>query len=102
MIKVTKDNIVELIKSGTTIIQFSASWCGPCRQLTPIMEQMANDYEGKASVGKVDIDEEQELAVEFGVRSIPTTIIFKDGKAVDTIMGLETKANLIKKINATI
>ena len=96
---ITKDNIEETIKVGTVVIQFSASWCGPCRQLTPIMEQLSTDFNNKAVFGKVDIDNDQELATKYGIRSVPTTIIFKDGKVVDTITGVEAATTLTSKID---
>ena len=70
------------------MVDFWASWCGPCRMLGPVVEKLAEQYEGKAVVGKVNVDEQQELAVRYGVMSIPTVIFFKDGKEIDRKVGV--------------
>lgn len=75
-------------EKGLMMVDFWASWCGPCRMLAPVVEDLAGKYEGKAVVGKVDVDEEQELAMQFGVMSIPTVIFFKDGKEFDRKVGV--------------
>jgi thioredoxin 1 len=82
----------EVLKSDKPVlIDFWAQWCGPCRAVTPILEELAKDYEGKAVIGKVNVDEEGELAQEYKIMSIPTVILFKDGEAVDKIIGARTK-----------
>lgn len=73
---------------GLLMVDFWASWCGPCRMLAPLIETLAERYEGKAVIGKVDVDEEQELAVRFGVMSIPTVIFFKNGKEIARHVGV--------------
>ena len=70
------------------MVDFWANWCGPCRMLGPVVEQLADQYEGKAEVGKVDVDEQGELAMRYGVMSIPTVIFFKDGKEIDRKVGV--------------
>ena len=70
------------------MVDFWASWCGPCRMLGPVVEKLAEQYEGKAVIGKVNVDEQQELAVRYGVMSIPTVIFFKDGKEIDRKVGV--------------
>ena len=70
------------------MVDFWASWCGPCRMLGPVVEKLADQYEGKAVIGKVNVDEQQELAVRYGVMSIPTVIFFKDGKEIDRKVGV--------------
>ena len=70
------------------MVDFWASWCGPCRMLGPVVEKLADEYEGKAVIGKVNVDEQQELAVRYGVMSIPTVIFFKDGKEIDRKVGV--------------
>ena len=73
---------------GLVLVDFWATWCGPCRMLGPVIEQLADQYEGKAVVGKVDTDENQDLAGQFGVMSIPTVIFFKDGQEIDRKVGV--------------
>ena len=76
--------------NGIVLVDFWASWCGPCRMVGPIIEQLAEEYEGKVTVGKVNVDEESALASEFAVVSIPTIIIFKDGKQVEKLVGVRS------------
>ena len=73
---------------GITMVDFWASWCGPCRMLAPVIDDLANKYEGKAVIGKVNVDDEQALAMQYGVMSIPTVIFFKDGKELDRKVGV--------------
>ena len=89
-----------LDKKGIALVDFWAEWCGPCRMLTPIVEDLANDYEGKALIAKVDVDENAELSQKYGVRSIPTILILKDGEVVDKHVGVTTKQALAEKIEA--
>ena len=76
------------------LVDFWATWCGPCRMMGPVVEELANDYAGKVKVGKVNVDEEPELAQEYGIMSIPTIIIFKEGKIVNQVVGARTKSDL--------
>ena len=76
-----------LAKGELLMVDFWASWCGPCKMLAPVIDELAKQYEGKAVVGKVNVDEEQELAIRYGVMSIPTVIFFKDGKEIDRKVG---------------
>ncbi len=85
---------------GVSVIDFWAEWCGPCRMLTPIIEDLAKEYEGKALIGKVDVDANPETSIKFGVRSIPTIVIMKDGKVIEKVVGLMTKEALKQKIEA--
>ena len=81
------------------LVDFWAQWCGPCRMLGPIIEEIANDYEGKVKVGKVNVDEQPNLASKYGIASIPTVIVFKNGKPEKTLVGLRSKneiENMIK------
>ena len=84
------------------LVDFGAEWCGPCRALAPIVEDLANEYDGRLKVGTVDIDKAQAVAKQFGIMSVPTIIFFKGGEAVDKITGLQSKANLTKRIDAVI
>ena len=85
----------EVIKSDIPVlVDFWATWCGPCRMLAPIIEEIANENEGTLKVGKVDVDQQAELAMKFGIVSIPTLIIFKDGKPVAQALGYKPKAQI--------
>lgn len=77
-----------LAEGKLIMVDFWASWCGPCRMLGPVVEKLAEEYEGKAVIGKINVDEQQELAVRYGVMSIPTVIFFKDGKEIDRKVGV--------------
>ena len=103
-VTITDDNFdVEVTKSDKPVlIDFWAAWCGPCRMIAPIMEEIAVEYEGKAIIGKVDVDENQQIAIKFGVRSIPTLLIFKDGQLKDTIIGAVPKSQIVTKLNAAL
>ncbi|PID28623.1 MAG: thiol reductase thioredoxin [Candidatus Cloacimonadota bacterium] len=89
----------EVLKSeGLTILKFGAAWCGPCKKLDPIIQEIANDNDG-LKVCYIDIDSEREIPVNYGVLSVPTTLFFKDGKVLDTIVGLVPKNKLQKVID---
>jgi thioredoxin 1 len=83
---------------GLTLVDFWAEWCGPCRAIAPILEQLATSYEGKVRIAKVDVDANQKTTMRFNVRSIPALLFFKDGKHVDTIVGLTQRPALEAKI----
>ena len=94
-------NYKELLESGKpVVIDFWAPWCGPCRSITPIVEELATVYEGRAIIGKYNVDEDTDLGVEYGIRNIPTMIFFKDGKMVDKHVGTITRDALVAKIDA--
>ena len=82
------------------LVDFWAEWCGPCRMIAPIVEELADDFEGRARVGKVDVDENAKVATQYNVRSIPTLLFFKDGEVVDQVVGATSKKNLAKKLEA--
>jgi len=86
-----EDNFEEGVAKGMTLVDFYADWCGPCRMLTPVLEELAKDLEGKAKIAKIDIDKAQKTASSFQVTSIPTLILFKDGKEVGRLVGLRDK-----------
>ncbi|MBJ6361367.1 thioredoxin [Paenibacillus sp. GCM10012307] len=94
----TKDNFNQSIENGVSVVDFWAPWCGPCKMQLPIVEELATEMEGQATIGKINVDEEPELASQFGVMSIPTLIVFKDGQPVDKLVGLQSKDALKGKI----
>ncbi|WP_276353437.1 thioredoxin [Cohnella caldifontis] len=98
-VAVTKDNFNQTVSQGVSLLDFWAPWCGPCKMQLPIVEELSEELQGKATVAKVNVDEEPELASQFGVMSIPTLILFKDGQPVDKLVGLQSKAALQNKIN---
>ena len=82
------------------LVDFWAAWCGPCMMLGPIIEEVATDFDGKAVVGKVDVDNNQNVSVEYGIRNIPTLLIFKNGQVVDKIVGVNSKEFISEKLSA--
>lgn len=86
-------------KSGVVLVDFWAPWCGPCKMQTPILEQVAEDVGDKAMIAKVNVDESPELAAKYGIRSIPTLILLKDGENKKQLVGLQQKDALVKAIN---
>jgi thioredoxin 1 len=99
--KITSENLQALINTGKPIVlDFWATWCGPCRMVAPIIEALAKDYEGQAIIGKCDIEEDEELAMQYGVRNIPTILFLKDGKVVDKQVGAAQRAVFEEKLKA--
>lgn len=91
----------EVLKSDTPVlIDFWAVWCGPCRMIAPIVEELATEYSGKLKVGKLDVDNNQQSSINYGVRSIPTLLIFKDGQLKDTIIGAVPKAQIVQRLKS--
>lgn len=97
-VAITKDNFTENVAQGVSLLDFWAPWCGPCKMQLPIVEELSDELKGTATIAKVNVDEEPELASQFGVMSIPTLILFKDGQPVDKLVGLQSKAALQAKI----
>ncbi len=81
------------------LVDFWATWCGPCKSIAPILEDLANDYQGKVKIVKVDVDNNPQAASRFGIRNIPTLFVFKDGEKVDSVMGLQPKSELAKVLD---
>ena len=92
----------EISKYPIMLVDFWAPWCGPCRMVSPIIEQLSREYSGKVAFGKVNVDENQRIAASFGIQSIPTLIIFRNGKAVDVIVGALPKAQIEMKLKQQI
>ena len=99
--EITKDNFNEIVNAGKPVmIDFWATWCGPCRRVAPLIEQLAEEYADTAIVGKVDVEEQDELAAQFGIRNIPTVLFIKNGEVVDKVVGAMAKAAYEDKLKA--
>lgn len=99
-IKISLENFEREVKNSNipVIVDFYADWCGPCKMMSPIIDEIAKEINGKAKVGKINVDENQELAMEYQVMSIPTIIIFKDGKEYKRLVGLRDKKEILSEI----
>jgi thioredoxin 1 len=97
--ELTNDNFNEFISDGYALVDIWASWCGPCKVISPIVDEISSDYYGKLKVGKLDADAYRDTVVSLGVRNIPTIFLYKDGQVVETSTGAVTKAKLIELIN---
>ncbi|MEG1642907.1 MAG: thioredoxin [Bacteroidales bacterium] len=102
VMQLNDDNFKESIKSGYVLVDFWAPWCAPCRKLAPILDELATEFVGKVKFAKLNVDEETIIAKDYAVQSLPTLILFKDGKAKKAWMGLRTKENLTELINTEI
>jgi len=100
LVEATDANFGEVVEgaSGLALVDFWAAWCGPCRMVAPVIEQLAGEYEGKLRVAKLDVDANQRTAARFNIRSIPSILFFKDGQHVDTVVGAVPKPHLERKI----
>lgn len=95
----SSENFDETVSSGVAVVDFWATWCSPCKMLAPIIEELSNDYDGKVTVGKVDVDDYPNIAQKFGVFSIPTVFIFKDGEIKERLVGFRAKSQLAEIID---
>ncbi|MFA7325169.1 MAG: thioredoxin [Candidatus Kapaibacterium sp.] len=101
-IHLTDANFTKEIKNSDVpvVVDFWAAWCGPCRMIAPIIDELAAEYDGKAMIAKVDVDNNQQVAMQYGIRSIPTILMFKGGEQVETIVGAVPKEQIQSKLNA--
>ena len=102
--KITSENFeAEVLKSDIPVlVDFYADWCGPCKLMAPIVEQLAGEYAGRLKVGKVNVDDCADIALKYGIMSIPTLIVFKQGQVIRKELGVQTKATVVKAINQCI
>lgn len=94
----TTDTFKTAIASGTVLVDLWAPWCGPCKAMAPILDELAKDLAGKITIAKLNVDDHGAVAAEYNVRAIPTFLVFKDGKLVDTLVGMQSKAGFIAKL----
>lgn len=98
-IELTHENFDSVTGNGAVVVDFWAPWCGPCKMLSPIIDELANEYEGKAKICKVNTDEQEELSAKYGIRSIPTVLYMKDGKVLNQTVGALSKQSLKDNID---
>lgn len=100
-INVNDSNFMEILATDKPVmVDFWATWCGPCRALSPVVEELAAEYDGRAIVAKCNVDENEDLPLKYGIRNIPTLLFFRDGQLVDRLVGAVPKADIAKKIDA--
>ena len=96
---ITDANYAEFLEAGLPfVIDFSATWCGPCKKIAPIIDELADEYEGKVVIGKCDVDDNEELTSRFGIRNVPTVLFIKNGEVVDKHVGAAPKSEFVNKI----
>src|SRR6267378_4434417 len=105
ILNLTQENFAQQVlqSPGPVLVDFWAEWCGPCKMIAPVLDELASEFEGRAKIGKVNIDEFQTLATEYGIRAIPTLLLFKDGQVAEQIVGMRSKRDLkssLEKVTA--
>lgn len=100
--ELTSENFDSVVSQGVTLVDFWAEWCGPCKMMNPVLEEIATEYDGKVTVGKVNVDNESDLAVKYNVSSIPTLLLIKDGEVQNQFVGVTSKSDLKKAIDAVV
>lgn len=98
-VKVTNENFESLLSGGPLMVDFWATWCGPCRMIAPIVTQLAEEYDGKVTVAKCDVEEAEDIAMRFGIRNIPTLLFFKEGKNIGKLVGAVSKDKIKQQLD---
>jgi thioredoxin 1 len=96
---INEDNFQETVSTGVSLVDFYATWCGPCKSLAATIDELSNDFEGKAVIGKIDVDTNTEAASLFDIRGIPTVLVFKDGQVIDRLVGVHPKSKYSELLN---
>jgi len=99
VIEVSDANFESTVKTGVVLVDFWAAWCAPCRMQSPILDEVAEELEGKATIAKMNVDNNRSVAAKYNIMSIPTLILFKDGKPMKQFVGVQSKDTLLKQIN---
>ncbi len=104
IINLNNENFKEQVMEETlpVLVDFTASWCGPCQMMTPVLENLATEYEGRLKIAKVNVDDNAELSAQYGIMGVPTLILFKEGKQVETLVGFQPKNKLASRLDALI